>query len=189
MDKKDFKEQLEINPIIAAVSSVEDLEEAIKSPCEIIFLLFGDIFNVEYIVEKIKKNNKDIFIHVDLIKGLSNDEVALKYLSDTIKPTGIITTKASLILNAKTMGLKTIQRIFILDSKSLEGGVNSVQMTMPDAVELMPGLIPEITKEVSQSINIPIITGGLIDEKKEVLESLKSGATSISTSSSKMWYI
>jgi len=41
-----FYAKIRENPIIAAVNNLEKLEKAIKSPCEIIFLLTGSIFNL-----------------------------------------------------------------------------------------------------------------------------------------------
>ena len=40
---REFIEALERNPVIAAVFSAADLDEAIESPCEVIFLLSGSI--------------------------------------------------------------------------------------------------------------------------------------------------
>jgi len=47
-----------------------------------------------------------------LLRGLSNTKSAIKYIARKWKPTGIITTKFSLIKFAKEEKLMTIQRIF-----------------------------------------------------------------------------
>jgi glycerol uptake operon antiterminator len=189
MDKKELEEQLERNPVVVALGDLNKLTSAIKSPSEIIFILGGDIYNIEDVVNDIKRAGKSVFIHFDLIKGISHDEMGLRYIGEVVNPTGIISTKPSLIVKAKEYSLNTIQRVFVIDSKSLDGGIGSIQTTKPDAVEIMPGLMPEVIKKLNHKLNIPVITGGLIDKKDEVIKGLESGATSVSTSCEKIWFI
>ncbi|KPU27340.1 antiterminator [Caloranaerobacter sp. TR13] len=177
------------NPIIAAVNTIEKLDMAIDSPCEVIFLLTGDIFNLKKIVDKVRSKEMSIYIHLDLMEGFSKDIVALKYINENIKPDGIITTKSNLIKFAKNLGIFTIQRLFILDSLSLETGIRSVLSTKPDAVEILPGIMPKITREIHRQTRLPIITGGLIKEKEDVIKSLNAGAVGVSTSKEEIWYM
>lgn len=177
------------NPIIAAVNSIEKVQRAINSPCEVIFLLTGNIFNLKDIVQRVKDNNMSIYVHLDLLEGFSKDVIALKYINENMKPDGIITTKSNLIKLSKDMGLFTIQRLFIIDSISLETGIKSVITTKPHAIEILPGIIPRITSEIHNSTRIPIITGGLIKKKQDVINSLNAGAVGISTSNEEIWYM
>lgn len=185
--KNDFFNKTNINPIIAAVNSIDMVNSAIKSQCEIIFLLKGSIFNLNEIVTKVKEKEKNIYVHIDLMDGFSKDVAALKYISQHIKPDGIITTKSSLIKAAKQMNMFAIQRLFMIDSLSLESGINSVKQNRPDAVEIMPGIMPKVTKTILTETRIPIITGGLIKDKEDVINSLKAGAIGISTSNVDIW--
>lgn len=187
--KNEFYNRVQENPIIAAVNNLTKLEKAIESPSEIIFLLTGSIFNLQEIRNRIKICGKSIYIHVDLIEGFSRDACALKYINENIKPDGIITTKSSLIKAAKEMGLFAIQRLFMLDALSLESGINSIKTTRPDAVEILPGVMPKITKIINTEVNIPIITGGLISDKEDVIASIKAGAIAVSTSKEEIWYM
>lgn len=182
-----FHQKIETNPIIAAVNNLEKLDLAIQSPCEVIFLLTGSIFNLKETVQKVKKTDMDIYIHIDLLEGFSRDSVALKYISEKINPDGIITTKSNLIKKAKSMNIWSIQRLFMLDSLSLETGIHSVYSTKPDAVEIMPGIMPKIIKKVHHRTKIPVIAGGLISDKEDVIECLKAGAVGISTSNEEIW--
>ena len=184
---KIFYDSVQDNPIIAAIHNVNDLNLAIDTDCEIIFLLTGNIFNLKDVVEKIKQRGKEVYIHIDLLEGFSRDLVALKYIHENIRPTGIITTKSNLIKIAKEMNMFTIQRLFILDSMALETGINSIHMAKPDAVEILPGIMPKIIKKVYNTTNIPVIAGGLIQDKEDVIESLKAGAIGISSSSKDIW--
>lgn len=185
----EFYDKIYSNPIIAAIDDVNKLELAIKSPCEIIFLLCGDIFDLKSIVDEVKKSNKSIFVHLDLIDGFSKDTTALKYIHEKICPSGIITTKSNLIKKAKEMDLFAIQRLFMLDSMSLEKGIHSVKSTKPDAIEILPGVMHKITKKICDEVKVPVIAGGLIQNKDDVIMSIKSGAIAISTTRKETWYM
>ena len=105
-----FNEVLENNPVIAAVKNFEELNIAINSNIEIIFVLFGDVLNVKEISEIIDKNNKIGIVHIDLIEGLNQKEAAVKYLKKETKFKGIISTKSQAIRLAKENGFIVIQR-------------------------------------------------------------------------------
>lgn len=182
-----FVNCLKKHPIIAGVKNVDDLEKALESDCNIIFLLCGNIFNLAECVQKARSRNKIIFIHIDLIEGFSRDSVALKYISEQIKPDGIISTKNNLLKSAKSFGLLTVQRVFVIDSLSIDTAIRASQSINPDAVEIMPGIMPRITDRISSSLDVPVIVGGLISYEEEVKSALENGALGVSTSSIKLW--
>ena len=184
-----FFKAISQNPIIAAINDLDKLDKVIQSPCKAVFLLTGNILDLSFIVSKLKENAKLVYVHVDLIDGLSKDEVAIKFLNTHVKLDGIITTKANLVKVAKELKLFVIQRLFILDSLALDSGINAVKTTRPNAVEILPGIMPKIIENITSETNIPVITGGLIKEKEDVISSLKAGAIAISTSNEKVWYM
>ena len=185
--KNILAEKMKKSPVIAGVKDLSKFEDAINSPCDIIFLLSGSIFNIKEFVERAKENNKMIFIHVDLLDGFSKDAVALKYIYEEIKPDGIISTKNSQLKAAKSLGFMTVQRIFIIDSLSIDTAIKASQMINPDAIEIMPGIMPKITKKMSDELDVPVIVGGLISEKDEILKAIESGALGVSTSAQDLW--
>ena len=186
--KETFTEKLKTNPVIAAIKDTEKLDDALNSECEVIFLLCGNIFNLKSIVEKAKKKGKIIFIHVDLIDGFSRDATALSYIYEEIRPDGIISTKNSQNKTAKQLGLLTVQRLFIIDSLSIDTTVKASVSINPDAIEIMPGIMPRITRKLSSQLDVPVIAGGLISEKDDIKNALESGAKGVSTSDTSLWY-
>lgn len=184
---KTFTDKMKKNPIISGVKDLEKLDKALESDCEIVFLLCGTIFDLKETVQKVKEKNKMIFIHVDLLDGFSKDVTALKYIHSEICPDGIISTKNSLLKAAKALGMLTIQRVFIIDSLSIETAVKASKMINPDAIEILPGIMPGIIKRLSSSLEVPVIVGGLVSEKADVVTAVKSGALGVSTSSTEIW--
>ncbi|AUM96549.1 MULTISPECIES: glycerol-3-phosphate responsive antiterminator [Clostridium] len=176
------------NPVIAAVRDEKDLEKALESKANIVFVLFGNIINIKSNCHKLKEKEKKIFVHVDMIDGLKGDSAGIEYLKECVELDGIISTKTSNIKHATQVGLYAIQRIFIIDSLSLKTGIKNILEHRPTAVEVMPGIASKIINKLETKVkNIPIIAGGLIKEKKDVIESLSAGAVAISTTSWDIW--
>lgn len=181
--------RLSINPIIAAIKGEEKLKRALSSPCEVIFLLHGNIFTLDREIYRIKESGKLVYVHIDLLEGSSKDSVALHHIADQIKPDGIISTKGSLLRQAKELGMFTIQRVFLLDSLSLVTGINNIKKINSNAIEILPGIMPSVTKTMVKRTGKGVITGGLVSEKSHVISSLNAGAVGVSTSEEEIWYL
>jgi glycerol uptake operon antiterminator len=187
LDVERMKDVLEAHPIIAAVRDGENLEVALQSPVAVIFLLNASLSNLKTRVRQIRDSRKTVFVHLEMVAGLSKDQAALEFLQAEIEPDGIITTKPNLIHVAKNLGLLTVQRLFILDSLSIQTGIKMLQGNHPDLMEIMPGIIPKVIPEIKEHIQIPIIAGGMVGAKEEIIELLKAGAVAVSTSREALW--
>lgn len=184
---QDLEEILVENPVIAAIRSDLMLEEACTGNVKIVFVLYGNLLNIKSIGERLKEAGKTIFVHIDMIEGLRGDALGLEYIKKEVNPYGIITTKVSNVRHAKHLGLKVIQRIFILDSMSLDTGIKNLRDHMPHAIEVMPGIASSIINSIEDMITIPVIAGGLIKTKKDVMDCLSMGAIAVSTSNKNLW--
>lgn len=179
---------LEAHPIIAAIRDENTLEAALQSPVSVIFLLNVALSNLKKRVKQIKESQKMVFVHLEMVAGLSKDQAAIEYLQAEVEPDGIITTKPNLIQPARNLGLLTVQRLFILDSLSVQTGLKMLQNNHPDLMEMMPGIIPKVIPEIKRQSRLPVIAGGMVSTKEEVIELLKNGAAAASTSQERLWY-
>lgn len=184
-----FIERLASNPIVAAISDFRHIDAALESGVEVIFLLSGSVFTLKEAVQRIQASGKMVFVHFDLVEGYSKDLVGLDFLLKDVKPDGIISTRNNIVKKAKEGGFYSIQRLFLLDSLNLNSGIAATKANNPDAVEILPGVMPKITKYMVGQTSKPIITGGLIRDKEDVISSLKAGASGISTSRIELWNI
>ena len=175
------------NPIIPAVKDEKTLEEALKTDNEIIFILTSTITNVAGMVGNIKDAGKTAFIHFDLVEGLARSVYALDYLSENTRTDGIITTRTNLVKSARERKIFVIQRFFILDSLSVESAFRAIKEHKPDAIEILPGLMPKIIKKFSESTSMPVITGGLVTDREDIISALDAGACSISSTNHNIW--
>ena len=80
------------------------------------------------IMELLKQNHIECFIHIDLIKGLSHDEFASEFIIQQYKPKGIVSTKSKVIKKkAKSLNTLTIFRVFIIDSQALKRSIDLIK--------------------------------------------------------------
>lgn len=176
-------------PIIAAIKDEQGLEKCLESESNIIFILYGDICNIEEIVNRIKASGKRAVVHVDLVQGLGAKEIAIDFLKKNTQADGIITTRPAIIKKAKEEGFFTVLRFFVIDSMAYENIQKQSIMAAPDVIEILPGLMPKVIKRIKKMIRRPLIVGGLISEKEDILAALGAGAVAISTTNQSVWFM
>lgn len=173
--------------VIAAIRDIDNVDKALAKPLKCLFMLTGDIFNIKYAVKHIQRANKRVFLHIDLLDGVSKDGTGLKYIASEIKPDGIITTRGHLINYAKSENLFTIQRVFLLDSLAVDTAIKTIRHVDPDALEILPAVIPKTIRRVHKRVNYPLIAGGLIEDEDDVQAALRAGALAVSVTNEEIW--
>lgn len=184
---QDRMDYFEANPIIAAVKSEQQLDRTLETECRVVFFLFGDICSIARLVQRVKESGRLAFVHLDLIRGLSGKEVAVEFIKTYTRADGIISTRPELTKHARELGLAGILRIFVIDSMALGTIDKQLRAGEPDILEIMPGIMPKIIREVSAKVSVPVIAGGLIRDKEDVMNALSAGALCISTTSETAW--
>lgn len=187
--KKEFKEALEDSPIIAAIKDDDGLKKCLNSDSRVVFILYGDIVSIADIVETVKSSGKIAMVHLDLIAGLSSKEIAVDFLKKYTKADGIITTKPTLIKRAKELGFYTILRLFIIDSMAYENIERQVKSARPDLIEVLPALMPKIVAKICKISSTPVIAGGLVSDKEDIMALLQAGVTSVSSTNEAIWFL
>ncbi len=186
--QKVFYDMLEANPVIAAVKDMEGLEQCCQTEeIKVVFILFGDICNIEAIVERVKEVDKTAMVHMDLVQGLSAKEIAVDFIRQHTKADGIISTKPSMIKRARELELYTVMRFFLLDSMALENLERQMGVLRPDVIEILPGVMPKIIRKICGMVKVPVIAGGLITDKEDIMAVLSAGAMAVSSSNQGTW--
>ncbi|MEM1484449.1 glycerol-3-phosphate responsive antiterminator [Oscillospiraceae bacterium PP1C4] len=189
MKHEQLIELLMETPIVAAVKNDEGLEKCLTCDAQVVFVLYGDVVNIGEKVARIKEAGKAAFVHIDLIDGLAAREVAVDFISKNTQADGIISTKYPLVRYAKSLGLITIQRFFLLDSMALVNIQKQMTQDAADLIEILPGVMPKIIHKLVSHARKPIIAGGLICDKEDVVSALGAGATAISSTDPNVWFL
>ncbi len=179
MDTHQLLELLDIGPVIAAVKDPDGLAQALDSDVSVLFLLYGDILTIRDTVARVREAGKRVFVHLDLIEGLSPREISADFIARSTAADGVISTKPALTRRARELGLVAIQRIFLLDSVALKNVERHFSQESADLVEVLPGLMPKIIRQLCRTTGRPIIAGGLITDKEDVTGALGAGAVAV----------
>lgn len=149
--------------------------------------LYGTILDIASHVERVKQTGKIVFVHADLIEGLTARDITADFIAQNTQADGIISTRPNIIRRAKALGLLTIQRFFLFDSLSFENVLR--QSSNADAVDLLPGTMPRVLERLKPQIRQPIIASGLLADKQDVVAALSAGAQAVSTTKPELWEI
>ena len=188
---QEFYDAVEANPVIAAVKSDAGLQAAVEmEEIQVIFVLYGDVCTIPDILERIKAAGKKAMVHIDLIAGLSAKEISVEFIARQTRADGIITTKPALVRRAKELGIFAVLRFFVIDSLALKN-IENLEMqcgtSRPDFIEVLPGVMPKVLGRIAKVSRIPMIAGGLITEKEDVIAALSVGAIAVSSTNQDVW--
>ena len=188
---QEFYDAVEANPVIAAVKSDAGLQAAVEmEEIQVIFVLYGDVCTIPEILERIKAAGKKAMVHIDLIAGLSAKEISVGFIARQTRADGIITTKPALVRRAKELGIFAVLRFFVIDSLALKN-IENLEMqcgtSRPDFIEVLPGVMPKVLGRIAKVSRIPMIAGGLITEKEDVIAALSVGAIAVSSTNQDVW--
>ena len=189
MQKHDLPDLLQESPIVASVKDETSLEQCLKSDCKIVFVLFGTVLSIPNMVARIKAAGKFTLVHVDLIDGLAARDIAVDFIAKNTQADGIISTKSNLVRHAKSLGLFAVQRFFLLDSIALVNISKQLPLETADAIEILPGVMPKIIAKVTSFTQAPVIAGGLIADKEDVVNALSAGAVAVSSTNPDVWFL
>ncbi len=187
MTKHEFLRLAHLYPVAAAIKSNEDMELALRSDVQLLFLLKGDAFQLAPFVEQAHEYGKGIVVHVDLVSGLGKDRAGIHYLHQ-MGVDAIITSRSQLVSAGRAEGLVTIQRLLLVDDSALETGVRTIARAAPDVVEVLPGVIfPSVAPMLQQMLPGPFIAGGFIRSAEDVARIRAAGGILSSSSTYELW--
>lgn len=164
-----------------------DLDRVLALDLPAAIMLKGDIFDIERVQNR-AQGKLALLLHIDLMEGIGRDKAGLTYLKQQFGIGGIVSTRSTLIKEARSLGLVSILRFFVLDSAAYNTGVHLLNSLQPDAVEMLPGVtVPYIKDLLAQDVKLPVIASGLIRTDQAIREVLAAGAAAISTSRPELW--
>lgn len=177
---------LQRRPVIAA-ASFENAKDAVHShagvvlimKCSVNELMSGDFATLS--------REKPVLIHYDFLSGLDSDHDALLFLKEHVNPAGIVSTKGKVVRAARKVGIPAILRVFLIDLTSFFRTIDGVHESDPDAIEVMPGIAPQIVERFREYLSLPIILGGLLTTEEEMATAFAHGANAVSVGASRLW--
>ena len=74
-----------------------------------------------------------------------------------------------------------------MDTHSIDTTIESAEASKADMIEIMPGTMSKVIKRLKVRLKMPVVAGGLIETKEEIVEAIDCGATAVSTGKSELW--
>jgi glycerol uptake operon antiterminator len=165
---------------------------AVVSKASAVFLQGGTLAELARMLDKFQEPELAgvaVFAHIDLIGGLENSEAGLEYLAELGRLTGVVTIHHHLAKPARRLGLLSIVRLFLSDSRSVERGEAIASKSQADAIEILPAAAAVKVADELDKFGIPRITGGLCRTEADVREALESGCRSVTTTRPELWQL
>ena len=179
---------LEQSPVLPAVKDEDALPRALRCESRVVFLLGGDLLSIRRWIDLTHEAGKQAAVHLDLVGGLAPREVAVDWLQQQ-GADGIISTRPHLIRRGRELGLLSVLRVFAIDSKAVGNLQKETEMVTPDVIEILPGTLPRVIERLSKKIPVPLIAGGLMTDKSDIVSALHAGALCASTSDEELWEV
>lgn len=174
-------------PVVPAVRSLEDVEEARRRGAAAIFFFKGDLFGLRQALPRCAETGIPVYVHLDLVEGVGKDAAGIRLLKE-LGASGVVSTRGPLLREAKATGLLAIHRVFMVDSEALRTGLAAVRAAEPDLVEVLPGLVvPHVIRDLRASLPQPVIGAGLVTQVDQVRAILQAGAVGVSASAKRLW--
>ncbi len=175
------------DPVIASVKDVGALDDVLASDRGVVFVLFGSVLDVADVVARAKDAGKTVLVDVDLLDGFSSRDVVVTWLAANTRADGVLSTKSNLVRAARRAGLVAVQRFFLVDSFSYHQLPRVVEQARPDAIEILPGCMPRVITWLRSDTDVPVIAGGLVCDKADVMAALGAGAVAVASSNRDVW--
>jgi glycerol uptake operon antiterminator len=179
---------LSVHPIIPALRSLRDVDAAASAPCRLVYLLGASLSDLDEYLHKLRSQDKEVLVNLDLFAGLSRHGEAVAYLAAS-GCSGIISTHIDVLGVARSHGLFAIQRTFVIDSDSVNSSMRSLARFLPDALELLPApvaprLVPRLQKDFP---SVATVGGGLVSDLAEADSLIRQGLDAVSTGNPNLW--
>lgn len=181
-------------PILLAISQMKDFEKFLQSPLDTCILMDFHINLLPSMMQAAHAAGKTVYLHADLLRGVSADEFGCEYLCQRLRADGIISTKPKVLEAARRNRVATILRLFLIDTKSLDKGAALIKNLQPDHVELLPGLACDAIADLKQRLQPSsdkssgntaaqsLLCGGLIKTHSQITRCLEAGACAVTLS-------
>lgn len=175
--------------VIPSVRHLKELETALASTSPYVLLTNVHIGNLEALAKKCIDSGHKVLVHCDLIGGFKPDREGIRLLKNMFGVSGVLTQSAQVVSYAQKAGMFGILRVFIMDSRSLEKGIQILQEARPDGIEVLPGALADRYWDLFEPFEekTTLIAGGMIVTEKERDHLFDRGYRAMTASSPGLW--
>ena len=177
-------------PVIPVIDRLPDNPTPLAS-AGAVFIQGTSLGTIRRVVEDVNRVAPEavVLVHVDLVRGLANDEAGVAFLAELCPIDGITTIRHQLADSARRRGLISSARFFLQDTRALERAVAVITKSGPDVVELLPAVAAASVGDAFAGLNTPRIAGGLVRNAAMIETVLASGCRAITSTNPALWRV
>ena len=183
---QEFLDRLAAFPCCAAMTVEDQLDDALASRAQILFLLRGDAFELAATVRRIHDAGKLAAAHLDLLAGIRADQSGVAWLARA-GADAIISSHGQLMPAIRSHNIVAIQRLLLVRRSHLQAAVGAISRSAPDIVEVLPGVILPDVAHLFPRLDVPLLAGGFVRTEAEARAIMRSGAIGVTTSWQPLW--
>lgn len=183
---KQFLDRLAAFPCCAALTLEDQLDAALVSRTQILFILRGDGFDLARTVRRIHDAGKLVAAHLDLIAGIRADQSGVAWLARA-GVDAIISSHGQLMPAIRSHDIVAIQRLLLVRRSHLHAAVGAISHSAPDIVEVLPGVILPNVAHLFPRLDVPLLAGGFVRTEAEARAIMGAGAIGVTTSWQPLW--
>lgn len=175
--------------VIPSVRRLRDLGAAIAAPSEYVLLSEVHIGNLQTLASQCIAKGKQVLVQADLIGGFRADRDGIKLLRNMFNVAGVLSQNTYVVAAAKKASMLAIQRVFVMDSRSLDRAASAWNEARPDGIEVLPGAMAQRHYKFFQPLatDSALIAGGMITTEEETNELFDVGYNAITASATHLW--
>lgn len=172
--------------VIPSVRNFKYFDKALNSKSEFVLLSEADIGNLQSLVAKCHNHNKKALVHLELLGGFRADVSGINILKKLYQVDGVISSNFNALKLARKIGLLTIYRILLIDSRALDNSIDFVTNNSVDAIELLPAeyaciYYDRLTRKIDPR-KTHFIAGGFVNRKYIADKVFYTGFDALTTS-------
>jgi glycerol uptake operon antiterminator len=155
-----------------------------------ILLRHCNLFELSGFLERARQQHLPVYVYIDQIDGIHADNAGIRYLSERMGITGIISNHPRVLAIGKEYGLETIQRMYVLDSTGLDAALEALDTSIIDLLDISPALVvPHVIPRLRTPLPLPFLASGLLLEAQHVRSVLQHGASGVFVARDDLWSV
>lgn len=174
--------------IVASVREIKHLDYALSLDNDYVLLSDVHIGNLSRLTEICHKAGKKVVVNYELIGGLGSDKIAFQMLKKMYHVDVVIGMNLGKMHMIRGENLKTMQRISLIDSMSIDAGLKMILDTKSDAIELRPGIYAiEYLSKFKAKYSGKFFAGGFVNTRELIIKAKEAGFDGVMTSTRDLW--
>ena len=165
-------------------------ERSLIARASLVILQGGSIVDLPRVLDEFSKpplERMELLAHIDLISGLENSEAGVEHLATFPRIGGVVTVHHHLAKPASRLGLLSIVRLFLSDTRAVARGLSIAAKSPADAIELLPAVAAVQAADDFRKCSLPHIAGGLCRTEEDIRAALAAGSRAVTSTRPALW--